>query len=616
MLLTMILWNALLATALAVIAALVGQTAFFRRRPAVMHLLWFAVLVKLVVPPLVPIPFLSSLTPEARRQPIAHKSVAPAAALEIGRPSARPAAASAEVAATPAEWSWQPDLFWSLLTVSLAGTVLFLARFVRIAIRVERLLRTAQPAPEWLAALAAGLAGRLGISPVPIVQVVEAAITPVLRQRGRRASIIFPRRLADDLDDDQITCVLSHELAHLVRHDVAWNLAALAVVALFWWHPVAWWGWSQMQARQEECCDALAIAGLPRSRRLYAQTLLQAVDFLQERTVLQMPASTGFGNRSHITRRFEMIANSSVRPNCSIGAITVLALCAASFVVFPVRADQPSADAAKDSQQALPKSLDNATAVEEMHDSVRNAKRLAVALHDWADAHEVTASSSSNSSSSGTSGSSSTSSSSIIAPYHFPPAVIYGKDGKGKYPHSWRVELLPYLKARELYDEYHFDEPWDSKANKNVLAKMPDIYRNPGDDVVSVNSAYYVLVGRLVDGNVEGPALQTFFSSKTGVAFRQVTDGVANTIAIVEAKRDIPWTKPEDIQYDPKQPPPRLGGFFKGGFCIANGDSSARFLEEPIKDSALKAMISPAAGDRIDYVFRRQFIPFGRPKGN
>jgi beta-lactamase regulating signal transducer with metallopeptidase domain len=332
MLLTMILWNALLATVLAVIATLVGQTAFFRRRPAVMHLLWFAVLVKLVVPPLVPIPFLSSPTPEARVQPIAHKSVASAAALDIGRHSERQADGPVEVAAMPAEWSWRPDLYWTLLTVSLAGTALFLARLVRIAIRVERLLRTAEPAPERLASLAAGLADRLGISPVPNVQVVEAPITPVLRIRGHRGLIVFPRRLADDLDDDQITCVLSHELAHLVRHDVAWNLAALAVVALFWWHPVAWWAWSQMQARQEECCDALAIARLPRSRRLYAQTLLQAVDFLQERTALQMPASTGFGNRSHITRRFEMIANASVRPNCSIGAIAVLAVCAASFV--------------------------------------------------------------------------------------------------------------------------------------------------------------------------------------------------------------------------------------------------------------------------------------------
>ena len=32
-----------------------------------------------------------------------------------------------------------------------------------------------------------------------------------------------------------------------------------------------------------------------------------------------------------------------------------------------------------------------------------------------------------------------------------------------------------------LYDQYHFDEPWDSEANKKVLAHMPDVFRSPYD---------------------------------------------------------------------------------------------------------------------------------------
>ena len=44
---------------------------------------------------------------------------------------------------------------------------------------------------------------------------------------------------------------------------------------------------------------------------------------------------------------------------------------------------------------------------------------------------------------------------------HFPPAVLYGPDGKT--PYSWRVELLPYFDEKALYDQYHFDEPWDSE---------------------------------------------------------------------------------------------------------------------------------------------------------
>jgi beta-lactamase regulating signal transducer with metallopeptidase domain len=604
MLLEAMLWNAVLATALAAAVALVGRTKFFRRRPAVMHLLWFAVLVKLVVPPLVPVPCLPGPTDNARTEIISQRSPVGYVALENRRDAIGTAAEPAELAPSAVS-DWRPDLSWALLSVSLAGTLFLVARFVRLSLRAGRQLRTAYAAPERLTSLAAGLANRLQVSPVPDVQIVEASITPVLWMRPRKGSIVFPRGLADELDDEQISCILSHELAHLLRHDRAFNLVGLAVVALFWWHPVAWWALWQMQARQEECCDALAIARLSRSRRLYAETLLRALDFSQATLDLGMLASPGFGNRSHIAGRFEMIANSSVRPNCSLFAFVLAALGAASFTCFPVRADNQSADAAKESKQALPKSLDTPEAVTQMNESVRNLKQLCIALHDWAGAHQL---------SSGTSSTSpnSSSSSSSQTPFRFPPAVVYGKDGKGKYPHSWRVELLPFLGARNLYNRYHFDEPWDSPANKVVLANMPEVFRDPADAAGSVNSGYFVLVGRLVDETVDGPALQTFFSSKVGVAFRQVTDGATNTIAIVEAKRDIPWTKPEDIPYDPNGTLPQLGGFFRGGFCATFGDSSTWFLEEPIKDSALKAMISPAAGDKVDYVRRPQRIPFGR----
>src|SRR4029078_916180 len=41
-----------------------------------------------------------------------------------------------------------------------------------------------------------------------------------------------------------------------------------------------------------------------------------------------------------------------------------------------------------------------------------------------------------------------------------PSAVVMGKDGKT--PHSWRVEILPYLEQQALYNQYRLDEPWDS----------------------------------------------------------------------------------------------------------------------------------------------------------
>ena len=45
-----------------------------------------------------------------------------------------------------------------------------------------------------------------------------------------------------------------------------------------------------------------------------------------------------------------------------------------------------------------------------------------------------------------------------------------------------------------------------------------------------------------------------------------ITDGPSCTILLVEAKRNIPWTKPADIPYDPHKLLPALGGYSEGGF--------------------------------------------------
>ena len=44
----------------------------------------------------------------------------------------------------------------------------------------------------------------------------------------------------------------------------------------------------------------------------------------------------------------------------------------------------------------------------------------------------------------------------------FPPVQI----GPGL---SWRVKLLPYLGETKLYQEFHRDEPWDSRHNQTLL---------------------------------------------------------------------------------------------------------------------------------------------------
>ncbi len=163
---------------------------------------------------------------------------------------------------------------------------------------------------------------------------------------------------------------------------------------------------------------------------------------------------------------------------------------------------------------------------------------------------------------------------------HFPPAVVMGPDGKT--PHSWRIEILPFIEQTNLYNQYKMDEPWDSPANKKVLAAMPDIFRSPPEERGANNASYFVLTGP-----------KTMFSGKDGIKIGEITGGTSNTIMFVEAKRDIPWTKPEDIDCDPAKPLPTFGGHFPGGFCAGYADGSVRWITAQTPADVIRDLIDP-----------------------
>ncbi|MBX3436427.1 MAG: DUF1559 domain-containing protein [Planctomycetaceae bacterium] len=179
---------------------------------------------------------------------------------------------------------------------------------------------------------------------------------------------------------------------------------------------------------------------------------------------------------------------------------------------------------------------------------------------------------------------------------HFPPPVLYGKAGNGKsqHPHSWRVAILPFVDQAPLYDLYHFDEPWDSEHNLKIAAQVPAVFRSPNDQSGSTNASYYVLVG---ENTAVGSIPEPDGNPTKGLVIRDVTDGTSNTLLVVEAQRDIPWTKPEDIPYSPDAEIPQLGGLTDRGFLAGIVDGSVRFISENIDETTLRALITRNGGE-------------------
>jgi prepilin-type processing-associated H-X9-DG protein len=171
----------------------------------------------------------------------------------------------------------------------------------------------------------------------------------------------------------------------------------------------------------------------------------------------------------------------------------------------------------------------------------------------------------------------------------FPAPILYGPDGKT--PHSWRVALLPFLEANDVYSQYRFDEPWDGPNNRKLITKMPACFACPNHDEARFGhfSSYYGLTGP-----------DTLFPDrKEGVQLQEVTDGTSNTIMVVEARKEIPWTKPDDIPYDKDKALPATGGLHPGGFNAAFTDGAVKFLSQSIDKTVLRALITRAGGEVI-----------------
>ena len=163
----------------------------------------------------------------------------------------------------------------------------------------------------------------------------------------------------------------------------------------------------------------------------------------------------------------------------------------------------------------------------------------------------------------------------------FPAAAISDKDGKPLL--SWRVAILPYIEQDNLYQQFHLDEPWDSDHNKKLIERMPPLYATPEPDGKEPKTKPTTTHYRVFHG--KGAA----FEGTKGLKIGDFTDGTSNTILIVEAADAVTWTKPEELPFDPKKDPPKLG--LKGAekFNVAFADGSVRILKKTIAKDTLKA---------------------------
>ena len=169
------------------------------------------------------------------------------------------------------------------------------------------MLQYARPASEELDSQVRAVADRYGLRHIPDVLVVDAKVPPMMWAFGRRARMVLPSGLLDTMGQDEQAGLIAHELAHLKRRDHWIRWFEFVVLGVYWWNPVAWWARANIQQAEEECCDAWVLSIFPGKGCLYAQTLVETIDYLDGSTQWKPEMATAFNQGHSLKRRIEMI---------------------------------------------------------------------------------------------------------------------------------------------------------------------------------------------------------------------------------------------------------------------------------------------------------------------
>ena len=153
-----------------------------------------------------------------------------------------------------------------------------------------------------------------------------------LAWRLLRPVILLPTEAAE-WPPERLRAVLLHELAHIARHD-CWTLAmGELAVALYWFHPLAWWAASRMRRERERACDDRVLAaGVAASG--YATDLLEIARGRLD-TALPAPA---MARASNLEARLRAILDPNIRRRAVRTRVAGAVAAAALLVLAPLAA--------------------------------------------------------------------------------------------------------------------------------------------------------------------------------------------------------------------------------------------------------------------------------------
>ena len=187
-------------------------------------------------------------------------------------------------------------LRWIVLPMMLVwavGTMLMLVRLAVGWVRMSRILRSTHPIHDPALQAAFAKACRTAINcdqTNPPALVTSPLVSGPLAAGILRPKVVLPTQLVETVAADELTDVLIHEIAHVVRRDQIVVLVQNLVAAIYWPHPLVRVLNRELAKAREEVCDNFVLAAT--DAPTYSRTLLSLAELVRQRDSL--PGAVGF----------------------------------------------------------------------------------------------------------------------------------------------------------------------------------------------------------------------------------------------------------------------------------------------------------------------------------
>lgn len=203
----------------------------------------------------------------------------------------------------------------------------------------------------------------------------------------------------------------------------------------------------------------------------------------------------------------------------------------------------------------LPAVFSARTAAQRMNSS-NNLKQIGLAIHSYHDMYKA-----------------------------FPPAVVTDANGQPLY--SGRVLLLPFLEHTPLYEQFDKTQAWDSPTNLPISQMNLPVFMDQSNTSPLPGETNYLFV--------TGPNT-IFEAGRAGANFADVTDGLSNTMMVVEAKgMGVRWAEPRDLTIS--GPTSLPAGHHENTNLVLIADGSVQMVSQSTAPATIHALATRNGGE-------------------